>query len=289
MSTHTTFAAMIALATLRSLAGTPACLPVPTLAASWQSTQVWLDVTGIPGLNYAIEFSEDLAHWTRFATNRSSSGPVRFSCPISLGLPGQFFRARSVDAADGLGASFIFDGQTFDGWENDLSGTFRIKDCAMVGGSLVQALPAARYLCTMRSYTNFILRLEFKVAGLDGLINSGVQFRSQRVSGSQAVSGYQADLGAGYWGNLYDQSRRNTTLAAANQAAVSAVFKPNDWNSLVIRAEGLRIRIWINDYQSIDYTETLGGIANSGVIGLQVHSGGRFEASFRYLSLEVLP
>jgi hypothetical protein len=220
---------------------------------------------------------------------RRSSGIVSSLHPISPAVPQQFFRALSVDSAEGLGGSFIFDGETFAGWEGATLATFRLESCAIVGGSFAQALPEHMYLCTTRRYTNFILRLEFKLVGTNGFVNSGVQFRSERIAGTQQVSGYQADLGAGYWGSLYDQSRRNTLLAVANQPAVTAVLKTNDWNAYVIQADGARLQFWINGYQTIDYTEAVGTIPRYGIVGLQVHFGGLFEASFRRISLEVLP
>ena len=279
-----TIAAPLASAQLTS------CLPVPVLSISPQgTTQLSLDVAGQPGINYAIERSDDLGQWARVATNRSSSGLVSFTHPISPATPKQFFRALSVNSADGLGGAFIFDGKTFVGWEGDTVGTFRIADCAIVGGSLVEPLAENMYLCTTRRYTNFILRMEFKLVGTSGLVNSGVQFRSERISGTQDVSGYQADLGDGYWGNLYDQSRRNSTLVSASATAVRAVLRTNDWNGYVIQAEGARLRFWINGYQTIDYTERDGTIPRQGIIGLQVHSGGALEASFRRITLEVLP
>lgn len=266
------------------------CLPLPVMNVFRQgSTQLRLDIAGEPGFNYALERSGDFGQWTRVATNRSSSGVVSFLHPISPAVPQQFFRALPVKSTDGLGGSFIFDGKTFAGWEGDTLATFRIADCAIVGGSLAQAVPENMFLCTTRRYTNFILRLEFKLVGTNGFVNSGVQFRSERIAGTQQVSGYQADLGAGYWGSLYDESRRNTVLAAANQTAVMAVLKTNDWNVQVIQAEGARLRFWINGYQTIDYTEAVGSIPRHGIIGLQVHSGGLFEASFRRISLEALP
>ena len=45
--------------------------------------------------------------------------------------------------------------------------------------------------------------------------NSGVQFRSVRVPGTE-MSGYQADIGENYWGCLYDESRRNRVLVKAS-------------------------------------------------------------------------
>ena len=289
-TTRIVITAVLAIVPSFAPAQTSDCLPRPRLAVSRQGpNQLQLDVTGDPGINYAIERSGDFGQWTPVATNRSSSGLVSFTHPISSAEQQQFFRALRVNSADGLGGTFIFDGRTFVGWEGDTVGTFHIADCAIAGGSLVQPLAENMYLCTTRRYTNFILRLEFKLVGTSGLVNSGVQFRSERIAGTQDVSGYQADLGDGYWGDLYDQSRRNSTLAAANQTAVTAVLSTNDWNGYVIQAEGARLRFWINGYQTIDYTEPDNTIPREGIIGLQVHSGGTLEASFRRISVEVLP
>ena len=266
------------------------CLPRPRLTLSRQTQEVVrLDLTGSPGINYAIEKLDALSGWTRIATNRSASGVMTFSYPVSWADPLTVFRAVTTMSADGLGGAFIFNGNTFAGWEGDTISTFRIAQCAIVGGSLTQRPAENRFLCTTRRYTNFILRLEFKLLGTNGFINSGVQYRSERVAGSQQVVGYQADLGDGYWGSLYDESRRDVVLAAANQAAVGAVLRRGDWNTYMIHAEGARMRFWINGYQTIDYTEASAGIPRYGIIGLQVHAGGYSEASFRNISVEVLP
>ena len=57
-------------------------------------------------------------------------------------------------------------------------------------------------------------------------------------------------------------------------AAVDAAIKPDDWNAYRIRAEGPRIRSWINGVPAIDFTETDASIPLDGLIGIQIHSGG---------------
>src|SRR5688500_5513653 len=74
----------------------------------------------------------------------------------------------------------IFDGETFKGWEGDTLNTWRIEDGAIIGGSLEQTVPHNDFLCTRVSYSDFVLRLKFKLTGVEGFINAGVQFRSQR-------------------------------------------------------------------------------------------------------------
>jgi hypothetical protein len=202
-----------------------------------------------------------------------------------------------VTAALGLGVGQapkkpapLFDGRTFTGWEGDTKKAWRIQEGALVGGSLTETVPRNDFLVTTRSYANFVLRLKFKLEGTEGFINGGVQFRSQRaVDPAHEMVGYQADLGAKYWGSLYDESRRNKVLAAADAAVIAEVLKPNDWNDYEIRAEGTRIRLSINGRQTVDYTETDTAIPQSGLIGLQIHGGGKALVSYKDITIEELP
>src|SRR5438132_14144151 len=77
----------------------------------------------------------------------------------------------------------LFDGKTFTGWEGDTRHTWRIEDGCIVGGSLNAKIPRNQFLASKDSHANFILRLKFKLLGESkkNFVNSGVQFRSQRV------------------------------------------------------------------------------------------------------------
>src|SRR5215467_4542100 len=98
----------------------------------------------------------------------------------------------------------ISDGKTFHGWEGDTNKTWRIEEGAFVGGSLEHKVPQNEFLRSTRSYTNFVLRLKFKLVGRAGFINGGVQVRSQSVKNPpNELSGYQCDMGDGWWGALY--------------------------------------------------------------------------------------
>jgi Domain of Unknown Function (DUF1080) len=183
----------------------------------------------------------------------------------------------------------LFDGRTFQGWEGDTTKTWRIHDGALVGGSLSETVPRNDFLVTAKSYGNFVLRVKFKLEGTEGLINSGVQFRSQRaVEPAHEMVGYQADLGARYWGSLYDESRRNKVLAEGDPAVVAQVLKLNDWNDYEIRAEGRRIRLSINGRQTVDYTEPDESIPQTGLIGLQIHGGGKAQVSYKDITIQEL-
>src|SRR5579864_412736 len=84
----------------------------------------------------------------------------------------------------------LFDGKTLAGWEGDMQ-LWKVEDGLVVGDSA--GIKQNEFLATKKSYRDFELRLDFRLRRGEG--NSGVQFRSQRVEGGRAVSGYQADIG----------------------------------------------------------------------------------------------
>ena len=180
----------------------------------------------------------------------------------------------------------LFDGRSFAGWEGDIKGTWRIQDGAIVGGSQTVQVPRNEFLTTTRSFGDFVLRVRFRLVGTEGFINGGVQFRSRRLEKpAHEMTGYQADLGDQYWGSLYDESRRNKTLVAPAAKLIDEILKRGDWNDYEIRAEGPRIRLSINGRQTIDYTETDPAIPREGLIGLQIHGGGKAEAWYKDITI----
>jgi uncharacterized protein YciI len=184
----------------------------------------------------------------------------------------------------------LFDGRSFAGWEGDTGKLWRIEQGALVGGSLAEAVPHNDFLTTAKECKNFDLRLKVRLVGKEGFLNGGIQIRSQRLENPpHEMKGYQADMGEGYWASLYDESRRNQTLAKPNAARLKSLLRPNDWNDYVIRCEGKRIRLWLNGELTVDYTETEPDIPLSGRIGLQIHGGGKAEAWYKEITLEALP
>ena len=178
----------------------------------------------------------------------------------------------------------LFDGKSFEGWEGDLK-WFRIEDGAIVAGS-DERIPHNQFLSTKATYADFELRLKVKI---EGNANGGIQFRSQRVPDSTEVSGFQADFGWTFWGCLYDESRRNKTLACVEKEEQTRIVKQDDWNDYVIRAEGNRIQLFLNGVKTVDYTEEDDTVARDGIIAVQIHSGPPSRIWYKDLSITVLP
>src|SRR5438046_2770996 len=133
----------------------------------------------------------------------------------------------------------LSDGTSFKGWAGDTNNTWRIEDGAFVAGNLKDRIPRNEFLRTEQQFTNFILKVKFKLAGTNGFVNGGVQIRSQPAKNpTNEMVGYQCDLGEGWWGALYDESRRNKVLVKPEPEAVAIAIKRGDWNEYSITARG---------------------------------------------------
>jgi hypothetical protein len=186
--------------------------------------------------------------------------------------------ADTADAEDGFRPLEMSDFEGPEKW-------FRVEDGAIVGGTTERRIPHNAFLASTDQFGDFELRLEVKTVGP---ANGGIQFHSQRVPNSHEMIGYQADVGRGWWGKLYDESRRRRVLAAPPANEQGKSVKRGEWNDYRLRAEDGRIQVWINGQQTIDYTEPDKEIPRKGRLGLQIHSGPASEVWYRHLRIKRL-
>lgn len=197
------------------------------------------------------------------------------------------FLASGVLETNAQQAKEIFDGKSFEGWEGNTKTVWRIDDGALAAGSLETRQKDNDFLATTSEYENFELELEWKLEGTEGFINGGVQFRTKRIPNHHEVSGYQADLGAGFDGALYDESRRNKVLAKPDEDTLKKAVKPlGQWNHYRIRAQDDRIELWLNGVKTVDYTESDPNIPRKGIIAVQIHGGATAIARYRKISIK---
>lgn len=154
---------------------------------------------------------------------------------------------------------------------------------------MTDTVPHNDFLVTTESYENFILKLKFKLEGSEGFINAGVQFHSQRMTDpAYEMIGYQADMGNGYWGALYDESRRRKVLQKPDSLTMQAIVNFGDWNDYEIRAKGRTIQLFLNGQKTVDYTEKDLSIPQEGFIGLQIHGDGKAKVSYKDITIQVI-
>jgi sugar phosphate isomerase/epimerase len=204
------------------------------------------------------------------------SSTVRRSCLLVAALAGLGLLPQDRAHAAEARWTSLFDGKTLQGWvQRGGAARYEVKNGAIVGTTVPNTKNT--FLCTERSYGDFVLELEFKV---DPELNSGVQIRGQSRPDYQdgRVHGYQVEIdpdverGRLWTGGLYDEGRRGWLAdLSANEAARKA-FKPGAWNRMRVSAIGDSIKTWINDVPAADLVDAKD---LEGFIALQVHQVGK--------------
>jgi len=165
---------------------------------------------------------------------------------------------------------------SLDSWDGDPE-LWKLEDGELVGRT--SGLARNEFLRSRFALRDFHLTLEVKLTPNEE--NSGIQFRSA-VHGDADVAGYQADIGAGWWGKLYEEHGRAVLFEDSAESAV----RPNEWNRYEIRALGDHLQTWLNGELSVDLVDPEG--ARSGILAFQLHSGGALELRVRGLELQLL-
>ncbi|WP_460965694.1 3-keto-disaccharide hydrolase [Spirosoma litoris] len=187
-------------------------------------------------------------------------------------------------------AQSLFDGKTLTGWKTvdpAHASLWFVKDSVIRSGDGVKKIPENTYLHTIKEYGDFEFRCLFRLSGdpKTGMINSGIQYRSILEGGK--IVGYQADIGNGYWGDLYDEHRREK-LVSGDLSILKRILKEDGWNSYIIRCKGNHHELYINGVKTCDYIEQDSKIPSKGVIAVQIHSGGVAQVEFRDLTISEL-
>jgi hypothetical protein len=191
--------------------------------------------------------------------------------------------ASSLQAADFVP---LFNGRDLEGWEQHSGkAEYRVEDGAIVGKTVADT--GNSFLCSKKSYGDFVLEFEFNVA--PGM-NSGVQFRSElfdketevpagegktKKIPADRVFGYQYEIdpsARSYTGGIYDEARRAWLFDLKDNEAARKAFKQGEWNQARIECRGDQITTWINDVKAAELKD---GLTPRGIIGLQVHGIGK--------------
>jgi hypothetical protein len=173
-------------------------------------------------------------------------------------------------------AKDFFNGKDLTGWDGEPK-LWSVQNGEIVGRS--PGLQQNEFLKSQMVATDFRLTLKLKLTPNSG--NSGVQFRSVALPNGE-MAGPQADVGAGWWGKLYEESGRGLLWPQSGEAHV----KPAEWNEYMIEAIGSRIRTSINGKPCVDLDDPPG--RRRGIFGLQLHSGDPLEVRFKDVKFEVL-
>jgi putative heme-binding domain-containing protein len=176
---------------------------------------------------------------------------------------------------ENLGA--FFNGHDLTGWDADPA-IWSVENGELVGRTKtgIQNNDFAKSQLLLR---DFRLVLEIKLT--PDAANSGIQFRSEPAPRGE-VKGYQADVGAGWWGILYEELGRAVLAKPSAKAE-----KPGEWNTYEILAVGDHVQLCLNGTCTVDLEDAKG--AKAGIVAIQVHAGGPTEVHVRNFQLELDP
>lgn len=245
----------------------------------------------------------------------------------AIGIGSYFVRAEDKPAApvvapapavelpkpDAEGFISMFNGTDLTGWHG-FEGYWSVKDGAIVGSEVKEKSKHTFLIYTaIPSVSDFELHYKYKFATPTG--NSGVQFRSKIYSAPNcSVGGYQADCdaGKGYDGSIYDEHgvaggrgtmgprgkkvvwgedmkkpESSEPLAQTNDE-LKKLVNQNDWNDVVLIANGNHITYTINGHLMSDVTDNNPKALKEGVIALQIHGGFTMDIEFKDLKIKLL-
>lgn len=172
----------------------------------------------------------------------------------------------------------LTNGKDLAGWVGD-SSVWKLV-AGVVTGETATGLKHNNFLRTERRYSDFVFK--FKVRLTPDEENSGVQFRSEWLPSGE-MYGYQADIGKGWWGSLYDESTGRNLLVNSYAEKGSRAVRKNEWNDYEIEALQNRVKITINGQVTSIYEDAVS--RPDGHLAVQVHSGGPVKVEFRDLMI----
>lgn len=210
----------------------------------------------------------------------------------------------------------IFNGKDLTDWDGDPR-LWSVRDGAIRGETTPDnAAQGNTFLIWTGGTTkDFDLRLSFRCGDSN---NSGIQYRSQRADHPGAknrwvVRGYQHEIRnstqlPSVAGFIYDEGGRRGRMCLVGEKAVwdaegkkevvdtlitgeqyAKLFRPNEWNDVVIIARGPHIQHFLNGRLIVDCTDLDAKSARrEGVLALQLHAGAPMWAEFKDIRIREL-
>jgi hypothetical protein len=195
----------------------------------------------------------------------------------------------------------IFNGKDLTGWDGDPR-LWSVRDGVIHGETTAENVAKGNTFIIWKEgrTKNFELRLSFRCNDSN---NSGIQYRSRHItdagiSNPWVVRGYQHEIRNEHKfpniaGFIYDEGGKRgrltgvgekvvwnaegkptVTSTGVDEAAFQKLFKLDDWNDVVIIAEGNHIRHYLNGTQIVDFTDNDPKLALlDGILALQLHAG----------------
>ena len=191
-----------------------------------------------------------------------------------------FFLAMWLTLSSVAAQSSLFNGKNISGWQIHGTEKWYVEN----GELICESGPDKEYgyLSTLKSYKDFVLKLEFKQEA-NG--NSGVFFRST-VNGT-IIKGWQVEVAptGQHTGGIYESYGRGWLIKPVPEK--EKYLKMGEWNRLKIQVKGSKVTTYLNGHEMIQLQDDKIA-AGEGGIALQIHSGGGIKVRWRNLKIKEL-
>ena len=192
--------------------------------------------------------------------------------------------APALPKADADGWITMFNGKDLAGWTGQ-PGLWSVTN-GYITAQIEKLVGGNTFLIYDHSFQDFEMEAKFILVDMKG--NSGIQYRSKVLDASKwSVGGYQADIGNGWHGALYEERGRG--ILAKPTKETSPEVNPKEWNTYSIHSLGNKVKQVVNGKTTIEFEDKdEAKRPGSGVIALQYHAPGGFEVRFKDLRIRPL-
>lgn len=169
---------------------------------------------------------------------------------------------------------------SIEGWTTENGGQWKVEDGVLFGEKKASN-PKHCLLISEKEYADFKLTMDYK--SIKG--NSGFYFRLAPENNPVGYKGYHAEIDSDgkNAAGLYDVAV--DWMSQPDEALIKKVFKPGDWNTMVIEAVGEQIDITLN---GIKITSLRSQRSAKGKFGVQLHANENTQIKFRNLIITEL-
>ncbi len=218
-----------------------------------------------------------------------------------------------VAPAESSDMQSLFNGKDLTGWDGDPR-LWSVREGAIHGETTLEK-PAhgnTFLICQNGSTKNFELRLTFRCSAVN---NSGIQYRSRQITQGKVgnpwvVRGYQHEIRnekrlPNVAGFIYDEGGKRGRLCLVGERATwengqkkvagsfvdehgfQELFKLDDWNEVVIVAQGNHLRHYLNNRLILDFKDNDPQLAlRAGIVALQLHAGKPMWVEFKDIRMK---
>ncbi len=212
------------------------------------------------------------------------------------------------------GMTSIFNGKDLEGWDGDPR-LWSVKDGAIRGVTTEENKANGNTFIIWQGGTvkDFELRLSFRCTNQN---NSGIQYRSKHITEGEprnawVVRGYQHEIrnenkfpnvpgfiyGEGLGRSriclvgekaVIEDGEKKVVDTLVDQEAFEELFNLDDWNDVVIVAEGNHIQHYLNGKLILDFTDDPEMALTEGILALQLHAGKPMWTEFKNIRIKEL-